>query len=54
MSIVDDFSRRIWVVLLKHKDEALEKFKDWAVLIENPTGKKLKRLRTDNGLELLF
>ena len=26
-------------------------FKEWKTLLENQTGKKVKRLRTDNGLE---
>ena len=29
----------------------LEKFKEWKSLVENQTGKKVKKLRTDNGLE---
>ena len=37
--------------MLKQKSEALEKFKEWLTLVENQTGKKIKRLRTDNGLE---
>jgi transposase InsO family protein len=26
-------------------------FKEWKTLLENQTGKKIKRLRIDNGLE---
>ncbi|GKA51926.1 retrovirus-related pol polyprotein from transposon TNT 1-94 [Tanacetum coccineum] len=33
------------------KGEAFEKFKHWKILIENQTGRRIKRLRTDNGLE---
>ncbi|KAJ9538194.1 hypothetical protein OSB04_030927 [Centaurea solstitialis] len=51
LSIVDDYSRMTWVFILKHKSGAFGKFKDWKVLIENQVGKKIKRLRTDNGLE---
>ena len=51
LSIVDDYSRRVWTYLLKTKDEALAKFKEWKTLEENQTSKKLKGLRTDNGLE---
>ncbi|GJR12409.1 retrovirus-related pol polyprotein from transposon TNT 1-94 [Tanacetum coccineum] len=40
-----------WVFMMKHKSEAFEKFKHWKILIENQTGRKIKRLRTDNGLE---
>ncbi|KAH9705460.1 hypothetical protein KPL70_011882 [Citrus sinensis] len=48
---IDDFSRMVWVYALKSKDEVLEKFKRWKVLVENQTNLKVKVLRTDNGLE---
>ncbi|GJV59270.1 transposable element [Tanacetum coccineum] len=51
LSIIDDFSRMTWVFMMKHKSGAFEKFKHWKILIENQTGRKIKRLRTDNGLE---
>lgn len=51
LSIIDDYSRMTWVIMMKHKSEAFKKFKQWKILIENQTGKKIKRLRTDNGLE---
>ncbi|GKF11251.1 retrovirus-related pol polyprotein from transposon TNT 1-94 [Tanacetum coccineum] len=51
LSIVDDYSRRVWVHFLRHKNEAFNKFKEWKQLVENQTGRKLKKLRTDNGLE---
>ena len=51
MSIVDDFSRKILVVLLKSKDEDPKKFKIWVTLFENQTKKRVKRLNTNNGLE---
>nr|GFC68492.1 retrovirus-related Pol polyprotein from transposon TNT 1-94 [Tanacetum cinerariifolium] len=51
LSIVDDYSRRVWVYLLRFKHEAFEKFKEWKQLVENQTGRKVKKLRTDNGLE---
>ncbi|GJX92940.1 retrovirus-related pol polyprotein from transposon TNT 1-94 [Tanacetum coccineum] len=35
----------------RHKSEAFDKFKHWKILIENQTGRKIKRLRTDNGFE---
>nr|GEY95986.1 hypothetical protein [Tanacetum cinerariifolium] len=47
--IVDDFSRVTWVFLMKPKSEAFEKFKRWKILIENQTGRKIKRLHTDNA-----
>ncbi|KAH9648425.1 retrovirus-related pol polyprotein from transposon TNT 1-94-like protein [Citrus sinensis] len=51
LTFIDDFSRKLWVYILKHKSEALDKFKEWITLMENQIGRKVKRLRTDNGLE---
>lgn len=51
LSIIDDYSKRVWVYILKSKDEAFEKFKEWKSLVENQSEKKVKKLRTDNGLE---
>jgi hypothetical protein len=36
---------------LKRKDEVFETFKKWKMMIEKQIGKKIKRLRTDNGSE---
>ncbi|GJU39514.1 hypothetical protein Tco_1192471 [Tanacetum coccineum] len=33
------------------KHEAFGKFKEWKQLVENQTGRTVKKLRTDNGLE---
>ncbi|KAJ4716980.1 Retrovirus-related Pol polyprotein from transposon TNT 1-94 [Melia azedarach] len=49
VSMIDDFSRMTWVFIMKHKSEAFKKFRQWKALVENQTGKKIKRLRTDNG-----
>ena len=51
MSFVDDYSRKLWIFILKTKDEALENFKKWKVLIEKQTGRSVRRLRIDNRLE---
>lgn len=51
LSMIDDFSRRVWVFLLKDKTETFKSFKTWKTQIENQTGKTIKYLRTDNGLE---
>ncbi|RVW68241.1 Retrovirus-related Pol polyprotein from transposon TNT 1-94 [Vitis vinifera] len=39
----------VWVYILKSKDEAFLKSKEWKTLVENQTGKTTKRIRTDNG-----
>ena len=51
LSLIDDYSRMTWVFMMRHKSEAFSKFREWKTLVENQTGKKVKRLRTDNGLE---
>ncbi|KAH9687889.1 Integrase catalytic domain-containing protein [Citrus sinensis] len=51
LSFIDDYSRKVWVYTLKSKYQVFDKLKEWKILVENQTGKKLKKLRTDNGLE---
>ena len=51
ISIIDDYSRRVWVYFFKNKNEAFTKFKEWKVLVENQTSCKVRNLRTDNRLE---
>ena len=51
LSVIDDYSRKTWVFMMKQKFEAFQNFKHWTVLMRNQTGKRVKRLRTDNGLE---
>lgn len=49
MSIIDDYSRKLWVYILKSTTEAFERFKEWCSEVENEKGVYLKCLRTDNG-----
>ncbi|KAH9770122.1 Integrase catalytic domain-containing protein [Citrus sinensis] len=51
MTMIDDYSRRVWVYVLKSKDQVFGKFKEWKALVENQTEKRVKKLTTDNGLE---
>ncbi|KAI3730786.1 hypothetical protein L1987_61963 [Smallanthus sonchifolius] len=53
LTIVDDFSRAVWVYLLKHKDEVFENVKCFFHLIKNQFGKTVKVFRSDNGTEFL-
>jgi hypothetical protein len=45
LTIIDDYSRKV----LKNKDDTFAAFKDWKVMIERQTDRKVKVLRTDNG-----
>nr|GEW01384.1 reverse transcriptase [Tanacetum cinerariifolium] len=47
LSIVDDYSGRIWVYILMFKHETFGKSKEWKQLVGNWTGRTVKKLRTD-------
>ena len=53
LTFVDDFSRKTWVYFLRHKNETFSYFKKFKALVEHQTGRKIKKLRTDNGLEFV-
>ena len=53
LSVIDDYSRKLWVYVLKTKEEAFQKSKDWKVMVEVQIGRKVKKLRTDNGWEFV-
>lgn len=47
--LVDDFSKKMWVYMLKEKKDAFEAFKKFKALVENETSEKIKTFRTDKG-----
>ena len=51
VTFIDDCSRKLWVYVLKFKDQVLDVFKQFQASIERKTEKKLKYIRTDNGGE---
>ncbi|GAU24468.1 hypothetical protein TSUD_319450 [Trifolium subterraneum] len=53
LTVMDDFSRFTWVILLKGKYEAASKIQDFIQYSENHFGHKVKFLRSDNGPEFL-
>ena len=50
-TIVDDFSRAIWIFLLKYKSDASQYLKNFHKMIEVQFEKQIKRIRCDNGGE---
>jgi len=48
---IDDFSKMCWIGLMKHKDEAFEKFKSFKVLAKNESDHGIECLRSDRGGE---
>ena len=53
MVIVDTFSQRFFVILLSKKSDAVKAPMRWIPQVEVKTGRKLHRLRSDNGGEFL-
>ncbi|CAA0831359.1 Uncharacterized mitochondrial protein AtMg00300 [Striga hermonthica] len=51
VNFIDDHSRKIWVYMLKSKDQVVDVFKQFHARVERETCVKLKCIRTDNGGE---
>lgn len=51
VTFIDDFSRKITVIPIKHKSEVFEEFVKYKNLVENQCSRKIKTLRSDNGTE---
>ena len=51
ITFIDDYSRYVFVYLLKLKDKTFEKFMDFKTRAERQTRRNLKRLRSDRGGE---
>jgi hypothetical protein len=49
LTIVDDFSRFTWIVLLKGKYEVALKLQEFIISVEVQFDAKIKTLRSDNG-----
>jgi hypothetical protein len=51
VTFIDDFSRKVWIHMLKTKVDVFTVFKQFRALVEKSTGRSIKCLRTDNGGE---
>lgn len=51
LTFLDDFSRKVFVYMLKKKSEVAAKFVEFKQLVENQTGSRIRILRSDNGKE---
>ncbi|KAM0049229.1 putative RNA-directed DNA polymerase [Helianthus debilis subsp. tardiflorus] len=51
LTIVDDYSRSVWVFLLKHKSDASDCLIGFCKLIKTQFNKDVKKIRCDNGGE---
>ena len=53
LTIVDDFSRGVWLYLLTSKSEALDQLKNFCALTKRQFHTKVKSVRSDNGTEFM-
>lgn len=53
VTFIDDFSRYTETVMLKKRSEVLQAFRNYKRRVEKQTGRRIKKLRTDNGKEYL-
>eukprot|EP01018_Ginkgo_biloba_P013209 Gb_00777 [translate_table: standard] len=53
MLLIDDCSRKTWVYFLKENLEDFKFFTEFKTMIENESGYRIQRLRSDNGGEFI-
>ncbi|KAI3825951.1 hypothetical protein L1987_07722 [Smallanthus sonchifolius] len=53
LTIVDDFSRAVWLFLLKTKDQVFENIESYFSMIKTQFEKQIKICRSDNGTEFI-
>ncbi|GJZ58577.1 ribonuclease H-like domain-containing protein [Tanacetum coccineum] len=53
LTIVDDYSRAVWVYLIKTKDEVFDVFLSFINFVHNQFDVKIKTVRSDNGTEFV-
>lgn len=53
VTFIDDFSRKVFVYLMKNKSDVFDIFKEFKATVENQLNLSIKTLRTDNGTEYL-
>jgi Integrase core domain len=50
---IDDFSKVIWLYLMKNKSKVLSHFQEFSNFVENQFNYKIKTFRTDNGTKFV-
>ncbi|KAJ0580529.1 putative RNA-directed DNA polymerase [Helianthus annuus] len=53
LTIVDDYSRAVWVYLLRHKSDASDHVVYFQRMVKTQFGKVIKKIRCDNGGEFV-
>lgn len=52
LEIVDNYSRKVWIIALKKREDAPRALNEWRVKAELQGGAKLIAVRSDNATEL--
>src|SRR6185312_1310223 len=50
-SFIDDYSKYVWIYLIKHKSEVFQKFNEFQNLVERLFNQKIIAMQTDWGGE---
>ena len=53
ITFIDDYTKYTYIYILKNKNEAFEVFKRYKNEVENLHNKRIKQLRSDNGMEYI-
>ncbi|KAG7578912.1 Integrase catalytic core [Arabidopsis thaliana x Arabidopsis arenosa] len=53
LTIVDDYSRAVWLYLLPDKTRVSQRIRDFLAMIERQFNKRVKSIRSDNGTEFM-
>jgi transposase InsO family protein len=54
VTFIDDYSRKVWVYLLKIKADVFNTFKKFRALVEKSIDRSIKCLRKNNGGDFTF
>lgn len=53
VTFIEDYSRYTETVMLHKRSDVLKAFRNYKRRVENQTGQRIKKLRTDNGKQYL-
>jgi hypothetical protein len=51
LTLINDFMRKTDIYTMKKKSDVKEILKEFRIMMQNQTGKRMKVLHTDNGTE---
>ena len=51
LTVIDDYSRKTWMFVLRHKFDAVVRIRQLKAMIEKETDKTIKQMQIDNSME---